>query len=130
MRCPNCKRFTSLETMEPEVDDIQVDDGIITASVRIVCVCQDCGDEMKEATLEIEDEIPTEITEDHNGDNHTLTVEAGDVEQIEEGGGRYAKSYFGAKITYRVLCSCSPDSPIYESEMEDSIAASDMEELV
>jgi hypothetical protein len=54
MRCPDCNKFVSLETQEPEVSDLQVEHNppadkqsehtfTITGSVRIVRVCGECG---------------------------------------------------------------------------------------
>ena len=86
---------------------------------------------MKEATLELEAEVPEEIMDQHNATakgEHSLSIEEDGIEQIEEGGGRYAKSYFGVKVNFMVSCSCQKDV-IYAGEMQDKIAASHMDDL-
>ena len=72
---------------------------------------------------------------EHDGKGHELTVEADDPEQVEEGGGRYAKSYFGASVSYRIHCKCrrkggEDGEPIHEGVLEDKVAASEMDELL
>ncbi len=127
MRCPDCSKFVSLEFAEPEVDNIEVDaDGNVTGGVRIHRDCADCGNELKEATFDID--VTVEIGE-HTGEGHELEIDGEpDVEQIEEGGGRYAKAYFGAKVTFTVKCSCGGLE--VDGEYEDKVAASQMDELV
>lgn len=120
---------------DPEIESIDIDeDGHVSASVRLVRCCQECSDELKEATLDLEDDVPEEILHEHEGDGHELSVEEDSAEATEEGGGRYAKSYFGAIVRYAVHCSCKTDSDgndaIYEGEVSDKVAASHMEELV
>lgn len=133
MRCPSCNKFPALNFEDPEVDngpDIDAD-GNVTVSIRIYRTSECCGEEMKEAILEMEEEIPREILEAHQGDDHELEVEETGVEQIEEGGGRYAKSYFGASLHYAVTCSCQKEgeSPIYEGILSDKVQASGMDEM-
>ncbi len=108
IRCPNCEKFASLETAEePEIQGEEIqgdeDDGyFITGEVRIVRVCQDCGEELKEANLEFEMECPPGFSEDgweYELDS-TVTERADTVNSkgrpIKP---RYAKSYYGAEIT-------------------------------
>src|SRR4051812_40034489 len=120
MRCPDCQKFVSLEMQDPEVSNLEVehippettDQGVphmfrITGEVRIVRNCAECGRELKEATLEIDQEVElgedvpardwAEFAKVHDLDN-AYVDESPAVDQIEEGGGRYAKSYFGASI--------------------------------
>jgi len=154
MRCPQCEKFTSLEMGDPELESINLDadlgDGklgsaAVTATVRIVRTCGECGDELKEATLELEGESGEIDVSDHasvkkqpDGTEQPawnpgceLQVEEEDVSPIEEGGGRYKKSYFGATVSYKITCACQKDkaAPIHEGELSDKVAASAMEEL-
>lgn len=135
MRCPSCEKFTGLDLQDPEVDDIDITENTVTASVRIVRCCAECGDELKEsmldmeATLEKGDESGFNPAE-HVGDKHELSVDEEGVDQIEEGGGRYAKSYFGAEISFSVHCSCDPMVTLVEGTMSAKVAASAMDELV
>jgi hypothetical protein len=125
MRCPDCNKFVALDFQEPELDSIEVDCDVVRATVRLVRCCADCGGELKEANLDLEFDLPGEFAEEHR--DHELEVEDTGIEQIEEGGGRYAKSYFGAVVLFTVTCSCGAT---FEGEMSDKIAASYMEELV
>jgi len=65
MRCPDCNKFVSFEENEPEVESIDVDgDRNVTATVRIVNSCGECGQELKEATLDMEKSFEHECPEE------------------------------------------------------------------
>lgn len=191
MRCPGCEKFVSLEMGDPEVQDSNVDtDGTVTITVRIVRTCADCGEEMKEATLEMtttptpenlnghvnreskvplwmvtfdgvdhaegdghrerevecEDEPTQDWLQKHLDESvtlisveriadvfHDLQIEVDNVEPIEEGGGRYKKSYFGAEVSFRVTCTCDEhekDRWSFDGTVNDKVSASGMDELV
>ncbi len=150
-RCENCNKFTALEFQEPEEASFEVDgletiteDGTVaataTATVRISRNSECCDDTMKEATLEMSEEFVI----DHNKlEEHLAEKEGGGwtwktgceliatneaPEQVEEGGGRYAKSYFGASVDYSVTCECGKGDVLHESTLEDKVAASDMDD--
>jgi hypothetical protein len=75
MRCPDCNKFVSFDEADPEVNDLDVsDNGSVTASVRIVNTCAECGTELKEAMLELE-ESPDLAA--HIGEGHTLSIGEG-----------------------------------------------------
>lgn len=145
MRCPSCEKFVSMEMQDPEQENIEIEadalspeeaaelsaagdssTATVRASYRIVRACADCGEELKEATLEMETEV--EIPAGHTGDDHELEVEETSVDATEKGGGRYAKSYFGAHVYFSVTCTC--EHLEVTGEMSDEIAASHMDELV
>lgn len=131
MRCPDCNKFVSMEFSDPEVSSIEVsEDGEVTASVTITRTCADCGNDLKTAELEMAVDLGKECEEHVNEagqDVHDLDVEQGDVNQIEKGGGRYAKSYFGAEVCFTITCKCDKTFEV-EGTMSDEIAASMMEE--
>ena len=53
--CGGCNKLASLETQEPEISDLEIDDkGHITASARIERLSACCNELMKEAELELE----------------------------------------------------------------------------
>src|ERR1700733_193793 len=65
MLCPSCNKFAAYDTSyEPEIDDLevtaQVDDETkqvtvdVSGSARIVLTAECCGDELKEATFDID----------------------------------------------------------------------------
>lgn len=145
MRCPDCCKFVSLEFADPEVDsgpdgDFAIaEDGRVTASVaaevRIVRTCAECSQDMKEATFSMESvtEISAEDAKAHVADGEwrdgcEFEIEADDPEQIEEGGSRYAKSYFGASIAFEIKCACGAE--ITTGSMSDKVQASGMDECV
>lgn len=146
MRCPDCNKFVSLELQDPEVSDLQVEHlepedkagehrFNITGNVRIVRNCGECGQELKEANLEIDQEVElgentldAAAVELHRTlDLSDATVEEDGVDSIEEGGGRYAKSYFGATVHFTVYLD---KTAIASGEWSDKVAASEMDELV
>lgn len=155
MRCPDCNKFVGLEFQDPEDvnldmnDEELTDDGelalLVSMSCRIVRNCSECGQELKEATIEANDEeilVESETLKDHvilivkDGrntydwkDGHgDLALNEESVEPIEEGGGRYAKSFFGAKVGFSITCKCG--GVLHEGDVEDKVAASAMDELV
>jgi hypothetical protein len=118
----------------------------VSMTARIVRNCAECGQELKEANLEANEEV--EVDAEDLKCVETKTIKKGDeeveiidwqdghgdpqieengVDQIEEGGSRYAKSYFGAHVTYVVKCTCGEQ--IWEGKIEDKVAASSMEDL-
>ena len=122
-RCPTCEKMVSLEMGDIEVSDEEYAAGKLTASVRIVRTCADCSEEMKEATFEVDEEVEFCDTEDKK---HEVTVEA-ELEPLEEGGGRYKKSFYGAVGQFKLTCSCGEEMVV---EWSDKVAASGMEDLV
>ena len=135
--CPSCNKFAALEMQDPEMENLEINGTIVSCSVRIVRSSECCGDEIKEATLEMEEEIDPSTFEGHLDDKHEplegheLEVEEKSVDQLEEGGGRYKKSYFGAEVTYSVSCACQKagEPPLHEGTLSDKVAASHMDEL-
>jgi hypothetical protein len=136
MRCPDCNKFVSLEMSEPEInEDLDSnDEGEITGSVRIVRTCAECGTELKEATLELKGDISEElpekptVAEGATAPTYEVTIEVDGTEALEEGGGRYKKSFFGAEISFTATCSWDPEWK-YDGTVSEKIAASHMEEL-
>lgn len=108
MRCPSCNKFCGLEMQDPEVNDLSMDlDSMnVTAEVRIVRNSECCSDECKEYNFSAEAEIPDEIQQkiaEHPDDDYD--VEEGSVEQLEEGGHRYKKSYYGFVLNAEIVRS-------------------------
>lgn len=136
MRCPDCSKFVSLEFEEPEVEnDLECDDdGNVTGTLHIVRTCAECGTELKEATIDLEADISgelpekPEVKEGETAPDYEITIETGDVSSIEEGGGRYQKSYFGGEVTFTVTCSWNEEWS-YEGSVSGKVAASEMEEM-
>ena len=132
MRCPDCSKFVSMET---EIDEptIDLNNTTVSCEVHISRNCADCGTELKSADLSLECDL-IEVCADLAGcfnadgtekEGHDVTLEEDGVEPLEEGGGRYAKSYYGASVNFSVKCSCGKEA---STSVTDKVAASDFEE--
>lgn len=135
MRCPDCNKFVANDEQEPEVESLEIDaDGMVTASVRVVNACAECGTELTEATLEME--------EDHRGDVETHECSGGlskedrelSVEEISadrdsktEGRGRGLRTFYGATVDYNINCSCGDQ--VCTGQASEFIQASSMDPL-
>jgi hypothetical protein len=137
-------KFVSLSQEDPEVDGIEVcqETGEVTASVRLVLSCIDCGTEMKETHLDIQDtphgldehmEMHEKAEEEFSLDVEESNVEATDEYQNLDRHGkpirsfRYMKHYYGAQMTATVTCSCGES---FDVDLSDSVQASFFDELV
>lgn len=141
-RCPSCNKFASYDEADPEVNNIEIDkDGNITAEVRIVNTSTCCGDELTETTFNFEETV--DIGE-HEDEGHDLEIEEAGAERTSKSGyyskrkkdrgtfipayGRYAKTFYGVELSYKVTCSCG-DGWESEGQFSDEIQASWMDEL-
>lgn len=144
-QCPGCNKFPSLETEEPEVQSVDIDNetGEVTAEIRVYRTSACCGEEMKETTFSAEITAPEELAEhihDHQeaGEEYSLSVEEDTIESTEEmqtkdrkgkpiKSFRYMKTLIGYSATFTVSCDCGFDCTV---ESADAVAASEFEELV
>lgn len=158
MRCPDCNKFVPYGEQDPELDlDLSqpseedtkaaLEDGTgtgtveanITGTVRIVLTCEECGAELKEATLDVEFdvEVPVNPPEGTWTDESEWEVhdENAENDQRTEGKGRYTKTFYGAQVSgnltrsYRKADGTCEDASI-EFSWSDYIQASSMDELV
>lgn len=112
MKCPSCNKFCGLEMQDPEVNGVDFDasdlDSItLTAEVRIIRNSECCGDEVKEYNFSAEADLDADLIEKMKAvklANPDVEFEAteGEAEIVEEGGGRYKKSYFGFRLEVAV----------------------------
>lgn len=135
MRCPDCNKFAAYDdSTEPEVDVDLNDDGSFSGTVRIVLTHDECGTELKEASFELEGEVPEEIVKAHAGDGHSLDLEADGAELScrTEGSGRYMKTFYGHSTPVALTCSCQERNadPLWSETFTDDLQASHMDELV
>ncbi len=142
--CPSCSKLCSLETAEPEVNDLEMDaDGQVSASARVARTSACCGEEMKEFTYELTDDRSADLTkheqEFHNGEKQEYTIDEDSSEVDESGGSRYAKNMIKCVIQYDISCDACTSSEDKETKerghignftMEDSTNAGSFEELV
>jgi len=119
MKCPDCNKFCGLEMQDPEVNDLSLeiddDSATITYDVRIVRNSACCSSECKEYTfsesVDVDDEILEKIKAARaENPDVDIEVEDGGVEILEEGGSRYAKSYYGFTLQANVSIS-KPTAP-------------------
>lgn len=63
-RCPTCNMFCGYDdSTEPEIDNLDFDteSGMLSGSVRVVLNSECCGDEVKEAYLEVEEDYSADL---------------------------------------------------------------------
>lgn len=135
-RCPDCNKFVSLEQRaewdeEPEIDLT----GEVSASVRFVLDCAECGTEIKETTLDMTvtcDEAAKHIN-NFGADDHELSVTTEDPEpqdryqNLDKGGKsipfRYQKHFYSATATLTVECTCGETWEIELDSAEEQAGA-------
>lgn len=132
MRCDQCNKFAAYDdSTEPEVDVDLADDGTFSGQARIVLTHDECGTELKEATFDIEGEVPDEVIKEHKGDGHDLSLEVSSSELTSrgEGKGRYMKTFYGFSASLELTCSCGTEG-LWSTDAADDMQASHMDELV
>ena len=176
MICPSCNKFPAYDTssepeVELEVDQFEYAEGekpegaepdadvppskdagtaYVTGTARIVLTSECCGDELKEATFEVQDvQIDVErgegctcdiseldVTSSQEITDHSETEKVTIAKRGPNKGQevrkpipfRYQKRFYGCEITIEVSCSCGKTSA--EATWSDDIQASAMDELV
>jgi hypothetical protein len=136
MKCPSCSKFAALEMQDPEVNDVtlnadDLDSVTVTYDVRILRNSECCGDEMKEYTFAEDADVPAEIVEKMKAIRATepdadFEAEDAGTEQVDEGGHRYKKSYFGFSMTVEIKHG---STTLGTFEITDKVQASGMDEL-
>jgi hypothetical protein len=101
-RCPSCNKMASLETEAEEPEGLEYDpgSGLVTGTIRVVRKSECCGEELREATFDIEAEVG--VDEDSK-DGDEYEVEVGSYEETESGGGRYAANKVGFSLDGKVV---------------------------
>jgi hypothetical protein len=131
MKCPSCNKFCGLEMQEPEVNNVEFDaadlDSItLSVEVRILRNSECCGDEIKEYTFNTDADLDDELVEKMKALRATdpdvdFEASEGQVEALEESGGRYSKSYFGFNMTVEIGYS-KPTTPRTADEEAEFVA--------
>jgi hypothetical protein len=127
---------------DPEVNNFELADNRdkagdcldIAYDVRIVRSSACCSEEMKEYSFDGTIDV---VVKDHFGEGHSLTLNDGDCEATENGGGRYKKSYYGFSLEGEITCSCGKEVICDTTEyvdgssvlIRDEVAASEMDEV-
>ena len=134
-RCPDCNKFVSIEMSDPEIDSSEVNDSVIQGTVHLTKTCAECSTELAEAYPEFEIDIQEHVPEGKGEEEHDMkedcewSIESEEAENSEktEGKGRYAKTFYGAGLTFAVKCSCGHEA-VVEGEVYEQ--ASYFDELV
>jgi hypothetical protein len=139
-RCESCQRFVSLEQGEPEVEGLEVDAAgeVVTGSVRLSLICADCGQELKEAQVDLS--IAIEGLAEHASacaESGQAEVEVDDIspedrlmDRDRKGRkitrARFMKHLWGARVVVTVTCGCGET---WEAEGLVEESASGFDEL-
>jgi len=146
MRCDQCNKFTSFDSdVDPDVS-IDISQGAISGEVRIVNQCADCGQDLKDASFlideNVDDEIKTHEESKPKGTEHVYEVSFDDASRTDRmenktrtgkpiRNPRYMKHMYGAEGTIVVRCSCDEaGDPVVSRPWSDEVAGSEMEELI
>jgi len=143
MRCPDCSKFVSFEDGDVDVSSEEMDDNIINITVRIVKLCAECGTELKEGEIEIEQEVletkedGEEVEHGTNADGlaldgHELTIARVELDndQWSKGKGRWTETFYGVSGDVTVKCSCGWVHTVAIGVKDNAMPASGMDELV
>ena len=134
MRCPDCNKFVSFDdSNEPEVNDVNVDDnGYVTAEVRFVLTCAECGAELKEGNYSLDGnvDLTNHHTEPKEGEDpmgeHILEAEEDSCEQ--ETISTKSKTQYAVRLSVKVTCTaCDFEETV---ELSGEMTAAEMDELV
>lgn len=135
-RCPDCNKWVSLETDEPQVENVQLssNESVVEVDVNIDRNCAECGGQMKTMAFNTEAEIDETWLAEHGPqedgsykEGHgELDVEESNTELTESGGGRYAKNMIGFTTYVQVTCICGSTTSV---EISDNAAASEFDEV-
>jgi hypothetical protein len=143
MRCTSCNKFVPYDAeVEPEEQDAPTaDGGTFTASYRRVLNCEECGEELKEATIEFDydfsgDEPEVKGKSSEEGHEHEREISC-DVQpttgsQTTDRRGRkitnprYMKTLYGVCLDVTLTCECGQTMKF---DLEESCSASSMDEL-
>ena len=134
MRCTDCNKFVSFDdSNEPEVQDVNVDDnGYITAEVRFVLTCAECGAELKEGNYSLDGNVDlsshdTSPKEDKDPmDVHSLEAEEDSCSM--ETVSTKSKTNYQVSLSVKVTCTaCDFEETV---ELSGEMTSGEMDELV
>lgn len=109
MRCPSCNKFVSNEyEVEEQESAIQGDE--VTASVRGVLKCCECGEELAESTFDFVEDFEAPCKHEDEFELENIDVQPLDFHQTHDRNGkpiksmRYRKHFYGADFSCDVAC--------------------------
>mgnify|MGYP001574930305 FL=1 len=120
--CQSCTKFVSLEPGEPEDNGIDTDEeGNISGSVRLSLVCADCGQDMAESEVTLEDNV--EVEHKDGCTSSDLSLDDLTVSMEDEGGGRFSRHLYYLEASFTVRCAtCGAEAE--ETLTSEKVAAS------
>lgn len=151
-RCNNCNKMVGLDNGEPTVENIEAewdqDEFSLTAQVTGTRVCQDCSDEMKTLSMDMEGTVKLEAIEDFKkltperqelvrtalkDGEAEISIDGSGGDVSEGGGGRYKKNIITTTIDYDLTVSVTvPDGEDIElshsGNLQSENAASEFED--
>jgi len=137
MRCPDCNKFVPYNVdEEPEEQSAEIEDGIFYGAFRRVLTCEECGAELKEALIEVEQDL--KVGECPRNGEHDWEIDVSaepteDVNTVDRRGKkitnpRYMARLFGVQVTGTATCNeCEAK---VEIDCENAEQASSFDELV
>ena len=128
LKCPSCNKYASYEAEEPELENLDLDGRNVSASVNIKLLSACCGEELKQGTIELTGDFDEDVTQAHQ--RHELYVEDGGVDLEENRVG--SNVHYSARLFVLLRCPCQPakSAPLAKMELTETIARSEMEDLV
>lgn len=135
MRCNDCNKFVSFDEPQVEIENEELTGTTLSASVRLVLVCADCGTELKETTFDLEAEIdyrPEDLEDDQEPEFDLISMDAQPTERYQDKDKkgktiRHPKHYYGVEVT--ATYTCKNDGKDLDQAFGDEIQASSMEEI-
>lgn len=143
-RCPDCNKFVPYDEPQVEVNTVEVDGTTVTADVRVVLACGECGTELKD--MEFNESVEIEHVCGDPVDGHEPDPDADGYEIESEGDGegdsrvqttdrngkqiknsRYMKTFYGFTLT--PTCKCNKCGETFDVELKGEEQASGFNEL-
>lgn len=142
MRCPDCNKFASFDTeVDPEGDLEVSEEGMLSGDIRRVLNCADCSQELKEATLNFDQDLndvltlPIGATEEQEKCEHDWnwtgsTPSMNPTDRYDDKGGkikqlRYMKHLYGVEVVGEVECTKCKVMGQYSCSQEEAAGAFD-----
>ena len=132
MRCSSCARFVSREPTaewdtEPEINS---EDRLISAGIRLILACATCGEELADAVVEAEVSVnlkPVEMDEVFDDDIQVSDDHIGSDKDGKPYPARYQKPIYWASVELTVYNKNDGSESVYL--ITDPIQASHFERL-
>ena len=109
MRCPSCNKFVPFDTeVDPEEEDEpSIDDNNhFHASYTRTLTCEECGDDLKSALIEIDEDL-SDIPDCSTEEGHAWDFDKVSVSPSTryEGKGRGTRTFYGVEVSGEAKCS-------------------------